>query len=152
MTHKDNSPEFSVEKLKAVTDKQNQVRVKIPSAIFSYRSYYGMPSNLNWDAENEDFAAIVAALAYLMEQDLLHLMRGAYERYWAMLMDVDYHKVFNKPKEAFKDHFKIINANVVSAKLYKNSILYVYSSGNMLVITDRDLAQKIQEIRGLGSE
>lgn len=149
VTHKPNTSEFSVEKLKAVTDKQNRVKVAIPSSVYSYRSYYGMPSNLNWDSENEDFSAIVAALAYLLDENLLHLMRGAYERYWAHLMEVEYHQVFSHPKEEFKKQFDIIQATAISAKLYQNSILYVYQDGRILIMKDKKLADKVKKIRGL---
>lgn len=149
MTNKKGASEFSIEKLKEVTDKHNQQRIKIPSAIYSYRSYYGMPSELSWDTENEDFSALVAALAYLLEQDMLHLMRGAYERYWAMLMGEEYHKVFNNPREAFKNRFSIIQATKITVKMYEKDILYVYHDGQMLVVTDRDLAKKLRKIRNL---
>jgi hypothetical protein len=149
VTDKDNTSEFSIEKLKEVTDKQNQVKIAIPSQVFTYRSYYGMPNLIEGDEENEDFSAIVAALAYLMDVDLIHLMRGAYERYWAMLMGEDYQKVLNDPAKVFKQAFKIIQGTEIAAKLYKDSILHVYDDGRLLVIVDGKLARKVQEIRGL---
>lgn len=152
MTDKDSSPEFSIEKLKAVTDKQNQVRVSIPSQIFTYRSYYGMPNFIDKDEENEDFSAIVGALAYLIDVDMPHLMRGAYERYWAMLMEVDYHQAFRYPKDVYRDYFSIIQGTEIAQKMYKNNILWVYDDGRILVVTDGDLARKLQKIRSLDDE
>lgn len=147
MTNKKDASEFSIEKLKEVTDKYNQKKIKIPSAVYSYRSYYGMPSDLSWDDKNEDFAALVAALAYLLDQDMLHLMRGAYERYWAMMMGEEYHNVFNRPREAYKERFSIIKATGITAKLYQKDILYVYENGNILIVTDGELSRKLRKIR-----
>ena len=149
MTDKTNASEFSIEKLKEVTDKHNRVLVRIPSSVYTYRSYYGMPANLNWDDDNEEFTKIVKELAFLMANDVLHLMKGVHERYWAHLMQVEYHKVFNKPKDTFKKCFKILNITKISAKMYEKDIIHVYNDSRMLVIVDEDLAEKVRKVRGL---
>lgn len=147
MTDKDTTSEFSIEKLKEVTDNHNDRMVKIPSSIYTYRSYYGMPSNLSWDDRDVNFEVIVNSLAYLMQNDILHLMKGAYERYWAYLMELDYHKMFNKPKNAFRERFQIVKATKIAVTMYKKDILYVFDNGDILIVKDMILSKKLRDIR-----
>jgi hypothetical protein len=84
-----------------------------------------------------------------MKNDILHLMKGAYERYWAYLMGVDYHQMFNRPKNAFRERFQIVAVTKIAVNMYKKDILHVYDSGDMLIVTDKDLAEKLRNIRGI---
>ena len=128
MTNKDNNTLPSIEELKEVTKKLNDVEIEIPSMIFTYRSYYAMPDFIEPEEAKDNLANVIDNLALLYNNGLLFLMIGKYERYLAWLVESDYRDFVDADRKIIKQTFKIIKYNKLAHKLYEKDILYVYDT------------------------
>ena len=146
MTLINNTPEYTIQKLREVTDKLNSVKVDLKMRRYIFPFFNAYPED-DYFYYKEDLSRVLENFALCFRNKCPWLITQTQERFICSLIDEDVVECMFNP-ELYNSYFKVVKPNTLTIKLFYNRTLYVFDDDCMLVITNKNTDLKFREIRG----
>ena len=132
VTDKYSTEHLNLEKLRSVTDKRNNIKVKVTMPRFIFPDYsHNQVFNPHHQIKLK-LSDILENVALCTDSGKFWLILAQHERYIEQLLDYDNWEITIEP-DLYEEHFSIIKPTRLSMYMCWDDVLYVFDDGRLFV-------------------
>lgn len=146
MTVINNTPEYTIQNLRRVTDKLNNTKVDLKMRRMIFPFFNAFPEDDYFEFK-ESLAKVLENFALCFRNKCPWLITQSQERFICSMIDSDVIECMLDP-DIYTNYFMVVRPNKFNIKVFFDRTLYVFDDDRILVIINKDTDLKFRKLRG----